>query len=362
MRYVPVNCISEGMVVGKKLIGKNGELLLNVGTVIKSSYIKKIKELGYSGLYIQDEVSQDIEIVETIDEELRFRTASKLEQVFTELERSTTPTLKYLSAFSDIVSEIINRIFENKEAMINMLDLKAFDDYTYLHSTNVAVLAVVLGASMNLNALELHKLGLSALLHDIGKVFVPKTLLNKPDKLSDEEFRVIQTHSSKGYEFLKSNYEFPMSSYLGVFQHHEKYDGTGYPVGLSGKQIHLFGRIIAITDVYDALTSSRPYRVALLPSEAIEYIMANGGTHFDPEIASKFTTKIAPYPVGMTVKLSNNTSGIVMENYSDSCLRPKIKIIKHGETPVKPYVIDLTADPYYLNVTIVGIDNSPSNY
>jgi hypothetical protein len=98
----------------------------------------------------------------------------------------------------------------------------------------------------------------------------------------------------------------------------------------------------------------------MLPSEAIEYIMANGGTHFDPDIVNKFTVKIAPYPVGMTVKLSNKTSGIVMENYSDSCLRPKIKIIKHEDTPVPPYVINLSKDTQYLNVTIVGVDNSPT--
>jgi HD-GYP domain-containing protein (c-di-GMP phosphodiesterase class II) len=356
MRYVPVNCITEGMIVGKRLIGKNGELLLNTGTVIRSSYIKKIKELGYSGLYIADDVSSDIEIVEVISEELRFKTATKVQQAFTEMERKTAPFSIYLDAFDDIVSEIIDRVFENRDAMINMLDLKAFDDYTYLHSTNVAVLSIVLGATLNINVLDLHKLGLSALLHDIGKVFVPKELLNKPSRLNEEEFSIMKTHSSKGYEFLKSNYEFPMSSYLGVFQHHEKYDGTGYPVGLSGKQIHIFGRIIAITDVYDALTSSRPYRDALLPSEAIEYIMANGGTHFDPEIVNKFTTKIAPYPVGMTVKLSNNTSGIVMENYSKACLRPKIKIIKHGNSPVLPYIMDLNNDPSCLNITITGID------
>lgn len=362
MRYVPLNCIREGMTVGKKLIGKNGELLLNSGTIIRQAYIDKIKELGYGGLYVDDDISKDIQIIEIISEDLRFKAVRTIKEAFAGIEKSQDSLDIHLNKISDVVGNIVDSVLENKDTMVNMLDLKTFDDYTYMHSTNVAVLSLVLGVNLNFNKTDLHKLGLSAMLHDIGKVFVPKDILNKPDKLTDEEFRTIQAHSGKGYEYLKTNYDFPISSYLGVLQHHEKYDGTGYPVKLGGEQIHLFGRIISIIDVYDALTSNRPYRKAMLPSEAVEYILANGGNHFDPTIVEHFTRKIAPYPVGVFVRLSNNTSGIVMENYSDSSMRPKIKITRHDNKDVFPYIVNLRNDINTLNVTIVGIDeDTPLN-
>jgi HD-GYP domain len=345
------------MIVGKKLIGKNGELLLNTGAIIRYAYIEKIKELGYGGLYVDDDISKDIQIIEVISDDLRFKAIKTIKEAFVGLEKGFESLNTSLEKIGNIVGNIVDGVLDNKDTMVNMLDLKTFDDYTYMHSTNVAVLSLILGVNLNFNKTDLHKLGLSAMLHDIGKVFMPKEILNKPDKLTDEEFRTIQAHTGKGYEYLKTNYDFPIASYLGVLQHHEKYDGTGYPIKLGGDQIHLYGRIISVTDVYDALTSNRPYRKAMLPSEAIEYIMANGGNHFDPSIVEHFTKKIAPYPVGMFVRLSNNTSGIVMENYNDSSMRPKVKITRHSNNDVEPYIINLRNDIKTLNITIVGIDD-----
>lgn len=357
MRYVPISCIREGMVVGRKLLGKNGEMLLNSGATLRYAYVEKIKELGYGGLYIEDDLSRDIEIIEIISEDLRYKALKTIKGAFIGMEKKSGSFEDYLGSISVIVGDIVDGVVENKDTMVNMLDLKTFDDYTFLHSTNVAVLSLILGVALDFNKIELQRLGLSAILHDIGKVFIPKNILNKPDKLTEDEFKIMQTHSGRGYEYLKINYDFPMSSYLGVLQHHEKYNGTGYPLKLEGEQIHLYGRIISIADVYDALTSTRPYRKAMVPSEAIEYVMANGGSHFDPSFVEYFTKKIAPYPVGVTIKLSNNTSGIVMENYSDSSLRPKIKIIKKGNSYVSPYVINLRNDPETRNVTIIGMDD-----
>ncbi len=356
MRYVPISCLREGMTAGRKLYGKNSELLLNAGTILRETYIEKLHELGYGGLYIDDDLSRDIDIVEVINEDLRFKAVKTIKETFAGIEKNPAAIDTYIGSIGDIVGNIVDDVLDNKDTMINMLDLKTFDDYTYLHSTNVAVLSLVLGVTMNFNRIELQRLGLSSILHDIGKVFIPKMILNKPEKLTNDEFTIIQSHSTRGYEYLRSNYDFPTSSYLGILQHHEKYDGSGYPIKLEREQIHLYGRIISITDVYDALTSNRPYRNAMLPSEAIEYIMANGGTHFDPVIVDYFTRKIAPYPIGLTVRLSNNASGIVMENFSNYGLRPKIKVIKHGGNYITPYVINLRDDPDKLNVTITGLD------
>ncbi|NTV90433.1 MAG: HD-GYP domain-containing protein [Clostridiales bacterium] len=357
MRYVPISCVREGMITGRRLFGKNGELLLNSGTPLRANYITKLIDLGYGGLYIDDDLSRDIEIVEVINEDLRFKAVKTIKDTFAGIEKNPASIDTHIGSIGDIVANIVDDVLDSRDTMINMLDLKTFDDYTFLHSTNVAVLSLVMGVTMNMNKIELQRLGLSSILHDIGKVFIPKGILNKPEKLTEDEFTIIQSHSSRGYEYLRSNYDFPTSSYLGILQHHEKYDGSGYPVKLEGQSIHLYGRIISITDVYDALTSNRPYRKAMLPSEAIEYIMANGGNHFDPSIVEFFTRRIAPYPVGLTVKLSNNTSGIIMENFSNYGMRPRIRIFRHGGVPVTPYVINLRDDSNTRNITIIGMDD-----
>jgi HD-GYP domain-containing protein (c-di-GMP phosphodiesterase class II) len=203
------------------------------------------------------------------------------------------------------------------------------------------------------------------MLHDIGKVFIPKEILNKPGRLSDEEFEAIKSHSVKGHEYLKKFFDMPASSSSGVLQHHERFNGSGYPAGIKGNKITPFGKIIAIADVYDALTSKRAYRDAIDPSEAIEYIMGGCGSLFDPALVDIFLKKIAPYPIGTCVSLSNGMTGLVSENYSDCCLRPKVKIIKHGNIEVEPYFIDLKSDMSTLNITVTGIADgmsSPTQY
>ncbi|NSW89854.1 MAG: HD-GYP domain-containing protein, partial [Firmicutes bacterium] len=239
--------------------------------------------------------------------------------------------------------------------LVNIIDLKSYDDYTYSHSVNVTILSLSIGAVIGLSKNILFKLGMAALLHDIGKVFIPKEILNKNGRLNESEFEIVKTHPYKGYQILKENNSFSYYSSIGVLHHHEKYNGTGYPFELVGSEISLLGRIITVADVYDALTSDRPYRKAMFPSEAIEYIMGGGGTLFDSEIVKFFTKIVVPYPVGTSVLLSNNTTGIVVKNYSDCCMRPIIKVVKHGDTLVTPYYIDLKNDPNTRGIVISGI-------
>jgi hypothetical protein len=157
----------------------------------------------------------------------------------------------------------------------------------------------------------------------------------------------------------RNKFDVPVVTYIGILQHHERYDGTGYPNQTTGEQISLFGRIISIADVYDALTSRRPYRNALTPAVAIEYIMGGSGTLFDPSLTSQFLKRVSPYPIGTCVTLSNNKTGIVTENHIDCCLRPKVKIFIHGSEKVNPYYIDMRNDRDVLDVVITGIaDNA----
>ena len=355
MRFIPTYCLKEGMLLGKNLYNNKGGLLLKKGSELKMQYIDKIIELGFQGIYVEDHISKGIEIKNVIGEELRLTLVKGIKNIFINVEDGNFNIDSEIDTASKLVEDMIEELIENRNIMVNMIDIKLFDDYTFFHSVNVAVLSIILGISLNLNKEELYKLGVGALLHDIGKVFVGKDILNKKGKLTDEEFEKMKKHPREGYKYIKTRFDIPIKSYIAVLEHHEKYDGTGYPNNKIGKDICLFGRIIAIADVYDALTSKRPYRKALLPSEVMEYIMGSSGTHFDFELVNLFTRKVAAYPIGTCVKLSNGVTGIVVENFPDSCTRPKIKTIDSDNE--NPTYINLRDDFNNNNLTIVDIVN-----
>lgn len=353
MRFVPTSCLKDGMINGKTLYGRNGEIMLHEKSVIKQSYISKIANLGYSGIYILDDISKDIEIVDIINDTLKIETVQKIKDIFVQVNREKSND-KNIYQIMKLAENIVDEILESKNTIFNLIDLRIYDEYTFYHSVNVAVLATIIGIGLNLDKKMLIELGISGLLHDIGKVFVNKGILTKNGKLTNSEFMSIKEHPTLGYKYLKKNYMLPIRSYRGILQHHEKYDGTGYPHGVRGKNISLFGRILIIADIYDALISDRPYRKGVLPSEAMEYIMGGGGTFFDIDIVRVFAKKIALYPAGTCVKLSNGTLGIVAENFENHNLRPNIKVISDGGKNIEPYIIELRKE---LRLTIASVVN-----
>lgn len=356
MRFTPTFCLREGMLLAKNLYGKNDDLMLKAGTILDARYINGIRKLGYNGIYIEDDLSKNIEIESVINEDLKRETIKGIKNVFIYAEQQNVKKYNLkIEETKKYVENIVDEILGNNNVMINMIDLKVFDDYTFYHSLNVAVLSIVMGVALKLNRDELNKLGYGALLHDVGKVFIKKETLNKPGKLTDKEFEEVKKHSELGYKYLKREFDMPVKSYVGTLEHHERYNGTGYPSGKRGDDICLFGRIIAIADVYDALTSDRPYKKAFLPSEAMEYIMGNCGEAFDPELVLIFASKVAPYPIGTCIELSNGKTGIILQNYEDCCMRPKIKVFKYNDEDIENEIIDLKYDDNLKNVTIVGI-------
>ncbi|MBU3190271.1 HD-GYP domain-containing protein [Clostridium bowmanii] len=355
MRYIPIIYIREGMILGKTLYGDNGEVLLTKKALIRPSYIKKLIALGYCGLYIIDELSEDITVMEIINEDLKIKTIKSVKNLMQpNMKKKEIQT--YLKIIEKSMGDIVDEILFNKDLMVNMIDLKVASEYTFYHSVNVCVLSIVLGVALKFEKKELYLLGLSALLHDMGKIYTPNEILDKPAKLTYEEFQIIKQHSENGYRYIKENLDIDTKVYMGIYQHHEKYDGTGYPLKLKGKKISLFARIITIADVYDALISDRPYRKGVLPSEGVELIMGSSGTLFDHRLVKIFSKKIAPYPIGTCVKLSNDLIGIVVENYSSYCLRPLIKIVKTGNKLVIPYLMNLKESNY--NVTITAVSDA----
>jgi len=329
--------------------------MLAGGTVLTKEYVNAIQRLQYNGVYIEDDISKDVHILNIISDNVRAKTVKGIKDVFIHFEKGDSKAAKTnMKKVKQQVENIVDEIFANRHLMVNMVDMKVFDDYTYYHSVNVAVLSIVLGVALKMDRNELCNLGFGALLHDIGKVFINREILNKKGKLTPAEFEEIKTHSLLGCNHVKKGYGVTASAYMGILDHHERYDGGGYPNNLKGQDISWFGRIISIADVYDALTSDRPYRKALLPSDAMEYIMASNNTQFDPKVVEVFVRKIAPYPIGTCVKLSNGLTGIVVENYESFSMRPRIRVFMDNDRDVEPYEIDLT-DKSMLNVTIVKV-------
>ena len=267
----------------------------------------------------------------------------------------TSSARKHIKNINSLAKDIVDEILCNRNTMINLVDLRTFDDYTYSHSLNVTVLSVVLGTALKLSRDTIYELAIGALIHDTGKMFIEKKILNKPGKLSIEEFAEIKKHSELGFQYLFNNADIPENAKIAALHHHEQYNGNGYPNGLAGGEISLFGRIITAADVYDALSSDRPYRKAMLPSDAVEYIMGGYGSMFDPDIVKVFIKKVAPYPIGTCVRLSSGDMGIVIKNYEETSLRPIVKLIINNKPTNK--TIDLSNDRSSLSITVKEIVN-----
>ena len=354
MRYIATENLQPGHKLADDLKYANGTVLLRKGKALTPSLIRKIGILGYQGLYVDDELSAGIEINDIISADLRMRTRTQLELLFHNVEYNITSGVKKnVKSVKSLAEEIVDEILNNRETMINIIDLRNYDDYTYSHSLNVTVLSVVMGTALGLARSTIYDLAVGALVHDTGKMFIPKEILHKPSRLTDEEFEEIKKHSELGYRYLCANFDIPEDSKIGTLQHHEKFSGGGYPMGIAGEDIHEFGRIISVADVYDALTSDRPYRGAMLPSDAIEYIMAGYGTMFDPTIVKAITQKVAPYPIGTCVRLSTGQEAIVVKNYEATSLRPLVRVIKDGKPSSE--CINLTSDRSSLSITIKEI-------
>jgi len=212
MRYAPIQIVKEGSVLGKTIFGSNGQILLQEGVTLTNNYIQKLRKLGLNGLYIKDEISKGIEVRNIINEVLKSKAVLNIKNTFVYAESSHRSNKERMGNFNKInetISSFIDEISKNDNLVINIIDLKIFDDYTFFHSVNVAILSIVLGMSLNMIRKDIHNLGIAAIMHDIGKVFISKEILNKKDKLNEKELKIIRKHSKNGCQYLREKYPFP---------------------------------------------------------------------------------------------------------------------------------------------------------
>ncbi len=217
-----------------------------------------------------------------------------------------------------IVQKTVDLVFEKRSILLKLSTLRDFDDYTYTHSVNVSILAVCLGQHIGLSKLSLETLGICGLFHDLGKVDVPLKILNKQGKLTEHEYKVIQKHSLNSVRHiakLRAPRELKSKIMLAPFEHHLKYDLSGYPRSWRSEPVSLLGRILTIVDVFDAITSARIYRTnAISPDEALRRMSESAGKDFDPILLKAFINMIGVYPIGTLVELNTGEIGLVSEN------------------------------------------------
>ena len=226
-----------------------------------------------------------------------------------------------------VVERMTESVLGDGDALVSLLRIKSKDEYTYLHSLAVSALCISFGQSMGFDPVKLKGIGIGGLLHDIGKVRIPDEILNKPGPLTDTEFEIMKEHVEHGNELLQQTTHLDESAICVTAHHHERLDGTGYPQGLRGDEISLFGQMSAIVDVYDALTSERCYKDAVPPTEALRKIFEWSQSYLNRYLVEKFISHIGIYPVGSVVRLLSGAMGVVIRHGENDLLHPVVRIV-----------------------------------
>lgn len=351
MRLVFLTNIQDDEVLAKDVLDNNGIPLLTAGTEMSRSYISSLKRKGILFVYVKDDDLSDIKEDAKL-KEIKQHAIETLPEAFNCIAAKDYMATSKLIESIDV---LVNYIEEQDNINTSLYEVMLYDDYTYIHSIDTAMMAIFLGKKVGLEGKELRELGISALLHDIGKTEIPHEIISKKSKLSDEEFETIKQHPILGKKILEEAQCFSNKIIAGVAHHHERYDGSGYPYGLRGKYISDFGRIISICDVFTAVTANRSYRSRYEPNEAYELMLSGSGTLFDPKLIDIFKKYIFIYPLGSCVKLSNGQEGYIVRQNSDFPDRPFVRIIFDGkeDKQSKPTEIDLSTATNIIITSII---------
>ncbi|WP_100405205.1 HD-GYP domain-containing protein [Bacillus solitudinis] len=366
MRLINVHKCQSGIKLAKSIYNVNGKVLLFQGTELTDKLIEQLKRYNVSRIYIEDEQSEGIEIIESIPDELRIEAVNRITEGFKSIAelspnraniQGMIKSGRAIRSFQKIFRDILSCLNENHSALNLLATTKIHENYVYNHSLNVSIYACQLAIENGLPLKNIEEIGLGAMLHDLGKMYISSDILNKPGKLTSEEFNHVKSHCHLGFEILRKIPEIPLTVAHCALQHHEKLDGSGYPRALKENEIHKYAKILSVADVFDAVTSSRSYRPSMLPHEGLELLYAGSGTQFESKQIQLFKSCIAIYPQGLTLKLDDGRSGIVSKYNFSATGRPVIRIIRDEEQQeVKPYEIDLSSKDN-LNVHIVEADS-----
>jgi HD-GYP domain-containing protein (c-di-GMP phosphodiesterase class II) len=272
---------------------------------------------------------------------LRARSAQAMRNLFTEVRLGNAIKADECVSLVDDTVESINR---HPDALLSLVRLKTADEYTYMHSVAVCALMVSLGRQLGLSESQCRDAGMAGMLHDLGKAAMPQEILNKPGKLTPAEFAVIKQHPVRGYEMLLAGVNISEGVRDVCRHHHERFDGTGYPDLLKGEQISLLARMGAVCDVYDAITSDRPYKGGWDPAHALSQ-MATWNGHFDPSVFQSFVRGVGIYPPGSLVRMRSGRLAVVLDQNPTALTKPRVKLFfsTKAAMPLKPQIVDLAS-------------------
>ena len=344
IKKISVEDLTLGMFI-EDVFNRDDVLLLSADTVIENDgQITNLRRQGVTSLYINTRKGKDVPqkigdaavVVDTITREVEYY--KELEQA-KEIQRTTIQTARdvldsirkghpfSVSKVEDAAQNIVESILRNPDALISLSQIKGYDEYTYTHSVNVSVLSTSLAYSLGYNHEQLLQVCVGGVLHDIGKMRVPESILNKPGKYAEWEFNIMRKHPEYGLEIANEKKGITEFSKAIIIQHHERYNGKGYPRGLLGREIAEIGLIGAVADVYDALTSNRVYRAAWTPQKALAVIFQGCDEEYSREIVERFTKQMGIYPVGSFVRLVSGEMGVVIRVDRGNLLSPMVLVL-----------------------------------
>lgn len=363
-RQIYTRQLKPGMKLDHPVVDRMGRNLVARGAVIDEYQIEAMLRLGIMVVYIQEgtetpegeegpklseaakknveKFRKDDRSKVTLSDSVRKRVAEGIQYIYNNVD---SPEMK--EATNNIASNLLSAIEENDAMAIDISSLKTSDEYTFKHSVDVATIGMILARTQGLSKEQVYEVGVTGLLHDVGKTKVPLEILNKPGRLDDEEFAIMKQHSVYGYRILKAQEEeYNEAIMLGVLQHHEKMNGRGYPIGVEGEKICQYARILSVADIYDALVTERPYKSAFSQREAVEMIMSMT-MELDMDSMRAFLESMILYPVDSYVELSNGEKARVVKNNPHYILRPMVVGVESGQ------VYDLGEDLACANIIIL---------
>ena len=350
--FISTRQLVPGMIIDQSITDVTGRVMIKRNVYLDQYQIEYLMTRGINGVYITDTLA-DESVTQRVLEEKKIIIPSQAKKVIArervedpkkvemtqEVKARANEGIQYLfqntnaenfsKTATRVSDDLTEAIMTNSAVAIDINPLKVSDEYTFKHSVDVAMISMIIAKKHGLSKDEVREIGVAGLLHDMGKSCIAPEILNKPGKLTEEEFQLMKRHPLDGYRILEQRGGFSKPVLAGVLQHHEKMDGSGYPMGVTGDKIHLFGRLIAVADIFDALVTKRPYKDAFPMREAVEMSMSMTG-ELDIHAINSFIGSVICYPVDSIVELSNGELCKVVRNEPMYPLRPKVVAIETG--------------------------------
>lgn len=347
--FVRTRSLQEGMRIDQNIKDRLDRILIARGTHLAAYQIEALERMGINGVYVsegeedsdasKEQQAKPMSVAARNNiSKLRINDPAKV-KLSESIKKRVSEGIQFLYNDTDspnftstsvtITSNLLKAIEDNAAIAVDITALKTSDEYTFKHSVDVATMSMIVAKKMGMKHQDVYNIGIAGLLHDMGKSKIPLEILNKPARLTDEEFEVMKKHSTYGYQILKEKNDISMPIALAVLQHHEKMNGKGYPMGVTAEKISPYAKILSVVDVYDALVTERPYKKGMSQRDAIEIIMSMT-EELDINAMRSFLGSVILYPVDSIVQLSNGEEACVVENHPEAVLRPTVVGLKSG--------------------------------